>query len=296
MTDDYKRKVLKDMIKKGVVKKGHFLLTSGNHSHLYINKDAILSDKDIRNDIVNIMSFEVWNWVIEPKLVDVIVSPGNAGVPWGSIIANEVDMPFVYTEKSNGEMVLRKSFEKVLKGKNVLIVEDIVSTGSSILKMTKILNHIGVNKIYASAIWDRAGVDKIRSVYKIKVRNWKPDNCPLCKRGVELIDPKSDEMVRMNNFCSNGLTIQVEDNDSIFMWDLKTAGESYPVHYKSKIFNGNFKEFKEMNFGKMCKDVGLRISRDWVQKLDIKLKMCNNQLFFRDNDIKEDFQLNLKEL
>ena len=277
---------------KDIVKKGHFLLTSGNHSHVYINKDAILYHKEIRDIIVNTLVEKLQN----AKEIDIIISPGNAGVPWGSFIADRLFLPFVYTEKIDGEIHLRKSFENALKNKRVLIVEDIISTGSSIKKVVDILKYVGVKNIYAAAIWDRKGIDNVVAVFKQKVENWKPEDCPLCKENIPLVDPKSDEMVKMDNFNREGITIQIKNDDRLFVWDLDNNMNQYPVPYKSKIFNGTFKEFKQINFGDCCKNVGLRISRDWQIKLEVKLKMCNNQFFFLDNEKYNITTINLKEL
>jgi len=280
------------MQREGIIKEGHFLLTSGNHSHVYIDKDAILYNKEIRNEIVSKLLIKLMN----VKKFHIIISPGNAGVPWGSFVADRLDVPFVYTEKVNGEINLRKSFEKPLKDKSVLIIEDIISTGSSIKKVIDILKHVGAKNIYAAAIWDRKGINNVVAVFKHKIENWKPENCPLCQENIILVDPKSDEMVKINNFNREGITIQVKDDDLLFVWDIDEAGDKYPVPYRSKIFNGSFEEFKQIDFGNCCKNVGLRIIRDWQQKLEVKLKMCNNQFFFLDNHKKERTTLNLKEM
>ncbi len=288
-----KKSLLKKMIKYKIIKSGHFLLTSGNHSKYYVDKDRILLHGDLRSAIVD---FLYWKSLKIIDSIDVVVSPGIAGISWGSAVSKDLNVPFIYTEKQNGQMVLRKSFKNIIKNKNVLIIEDIVSTGSSIKKIIDILKFCDVNKIYCIAIWNRSHLIHVDAIFNFKIPNWKPAECQMCKKNIPLIDPKSDEMVNINRYHTNGINIKVKDDDLIFMWDIDKSGDKYPIPYLSKIFNGTFEEFKKSNFGNKCRNVGLRITREWETKIDIKLKFQNNQFSFLDNHAKEVLTLNLKEM
>lgn len=291
----FKKLVMQKMIDDGIVKRGHFLLTSGNHSHLYVNKDEILLHS-IRQDIIELFIQNIVNIMND---VDIVVSPAVAGISWGSVISSIFERPFIYTEKQNDKMVLRKSFQNILKGKNVIIIEDIVSTGSSIKKVIDILKYVGVQRIYASAIWDRMNSKYIKAIFKQRVENWTPEKCPMCKSGKELIDPKTDEVIKLYNTSDvikhevekNSINILLKDNDRIFIYDLDK-----PYSYRSKIFNGTFKEFKDFESGDECINVGMRITSDWELKFNVKLKLWNNKFCFLDNIKKEETQINLKQL
>jgi len=286
------------MIGDGIVKRGHFLLTSGNHSHLYVNKDKILLHTDIRQDIIELYLLSIKDILND---IDVVISPAVAGISWGSMISSMFNLPFTYTEKQGDEMVLRKSFQSILNGNNVLIVEDIVSTGSSIKKVVNVLRSIGAHKIYASAIWDRMNSKYIKAIFKQKIKSWAPENCPMCKSGRKLIDPKTDEMVKLNEINhilkKDHISIILKDTDRMFIYDLdKIEPDIDIIPYSCKIFNGTFKEFKEYDFGDECMNVGLRITSNWDKKFNAKLKMYHNKFCFLDNKRKKYKSINLKQL
>lgn len=91
--------------------------------------------------------------------------------------------------------------------------------------------------------------------------------------------------------------IEVDDNDGVFMWDIdKTYPNSNIIYYKSTIFNGKFKDFKQMDYGSDCKNVRLRISRDGITKLFLSLKLKDNKFSFLDTKKDKKVELNFKQL
>jgi orotate phosphoribosyltransferase len=171
----------------GIVKKGHFLLTSGNHSDTYINKDLIFTNHDIM-----IRTIGEFVSICRDKYneIGVITGPVIAGAILAARFAPIVQLPFVYPEKIDGRMEFRRGFDKFIKNKNVFIVEDIVTTGGSILQTKDAIIRCGGNVVGAACIWNRACFPDVEAIIDEVVVAYHPDNCPLCKKGIPLQDPK----------------------------------------------------------------------------------------------------------
>lgn len=189
-----------------IIKTGHFKLTSGRHSNQYINKDAIYSNPMLFNKVVQRM----WDKVNMYKdTFDVITGPAIAGAVLVAPISLLLDKIFVYPEKiiyselandpNNGVidteiMKFRRGYNKMLKGKRVWITEDIITTGRSIENTIDAVEKCGGMVVGISAIWNR-GLYEIAdipflSLINERVVSYRPDECPNCKAGEILQDPK----------------------------------------------------------------------------------------------------------
>jgi len=188
--------------KHGVVLSGHFKLTSGKHSNTYINKDSIYCKTDLFELVIRNMIFEI---AMSFNGYEVITGPAIAGAILAAPIANTIGKTFVYPEKVEDQplhgdpskwwkMEFRRGYDKVIKDKRVLIVEDIITTGSSVEKTIKAIQECDGIPIGVMAIWNRTGWHKlsIKSLINEKVDSWWPQNngCPLCIEGVPLQDTK----------------------------------------------------------------------------------------------------------
>lgn len=180
-------------IKHNVIKKGHFKLTSGKHSNQYINKDAIYSNPILFNKVIMKMVR-----CLDPYIntFDVITGPAIAGAVLAAPISVQLfNKIFVYPEKINEEMIFRRGYDKILKDKRVWLVEDIITTGSSVEKTIRTIKDCGGKVVGISAIWNRGfyGVDGIPLLSLINelILSYWPDECPYCREGkVSLTNPK----------------------------------------------------------------------------------------------------------
>jgi len=176
--------------KRGVILEGHFKLTSGRHSNKYVNKDAAFSD--------SLLFGEIYHQLINASFdftCDVMTGPAIAGAVLAAPIALFTRKTFVYPEKINGEMVFRRGYDKVIEGQKVLIIEDIITTGSSVIKTIKAIEECGGFPAGVVAIWNRSGwtseVCPTMSLIEESVESWTPEECPLCYHDVPLQDPKA---------------------------------------------------------------------------------------------------------
>ena len=192
------------------IKFGHFKLTSGNHSDTYIQKDIIHHHPNAFLSICNIISGFAFDFDY-----DVITGPAIAGAVIARVIAFQRHVPFVYPEKvidsdkinsfdndtllmtiSNQDiptkMIFRRGHDKLINGKKVLLIEDIISTGGSVEETIKAIESNNGTVAGVIVLWNRSDWCKrsIKSVINKPVEFWTPEGCPLCKDGVPLMDPK----------------------------------------------------------------------------------------------------------
>jgi orotate phosphoribosyltransferase len=189
MTDEEVLKVLQDT---QAIRKGHFQLTSGRHSDTYIQCARILEyprlTKKLAEEAVARLPQEL------RASIDLVISPAIGGILWGFAIADVMDRPLIFTERKDGEMQLRRSFE-VPQGSHVLIAEDVVTTGGSVKEVEDIVCAAGGDPQAVVSIIDRGGKPVFNTAFypllQLITPSWAPEACELCKLGTALDSPGS---------------------------------------------------------------------------------------------------------
>ena len=131
-------KVLKEFEKAGALLKGHFILSSGLHSPMFLQKALVFMNPKRTSKLCKALAAKVAD-EIDISKVDAIVSPAVGGIIPGYETARHLGVPAMYVERENGEFVLRRGFP-LTKGMRVLMVEDIVTTGESIYRHIRQIN------------------------------------------------------------------------------------------------------------------------------------------------------------
>lgn len=185
--------------RRGIFRAGHFEYTSGRHGDVYINKDAIYPDTYLVNTLCQTLSDIIW-----PKYrPEVVVGPAMGGVilsTWLAFWLSEHEklwsgqhVPSVYAEKERGGFVLKRGFDKIVAGKSVVIVEDVVTTGASAKKVAEAVREAGGNILLVVSLVNRGnaeakdiGVPHFFSLLSIPLPSWQATDCPLCRRGVPI--------------------------------------------------------------------------------------------------------------
>lgn len=187
--------MLRELLKEEkVIKEGHFFLTSGRHSDLYINKDSIFCIPELFRIIVYETKKSIEEYL---NKIDIITGPAIAG----SILAGVLSLGifgcnkiFVYPEKHEGTMIFRRGYDKIVKGKNVWITEDIITTGRSVENTIDAVTFNGGNVIGVSCIWNKGNylpsTGVLISLIYEEVKSYLPVDCPQCKERIKLQDPK----------------------------------------------------------------------------------------------------------
>lgn len=170
------------MEESGAVLKGHFLLTSGRHSDVYIEKFRLLE----RPEIVYELGRQMAEAVVDMN-VDVVLGAALGGILLSSATAKVLGTKGIFAERVGGELTLRRGFQVDI-GDRVLVVEDIVTTGGSVVELLEIVRAQGAEVAAVVCLVDRTatgvGFDcPTESLLRFPAVSWEPDDCPLCHEG-----------------------------------------------------------------------------------------------------------------
>lgn len=170
--------------------RGHFLLSSGRHSDTYFQCARLLQFPELAKELGAALGKR-----FDSVRFDLVVAPALGGVLIGHEVARAIGRRFVFTERQEGVMSLRRGFEIEPKEK-VLIVEDVVTRGTSVHEVVKVVEEAGGVPAGLGAIVDRTGTDvelplPLQSLVRIEVATYEPDDCPLCRGGEPLVKPGS---------------------------------------------------------------------------------------------------------
>ena len=177
----------------GAIFEGHFKLTSGLHSGVYMQCAKLLEYPD-RADKLAKAAAGILSKDIDMGKVDTVVSPAVGGILWGYMLAFRTGKRMIFTERVDGEMQLRRGFE-MKQGEKVIVAEDVITTGGSVKEVIKICEDSGAEVAGVISIVDRnSGVDfgyPYYNMLKIDIEIYEPGQCPLCSDGQEIVYPGS---------------------------------------------------------------------------------------------------------
>jgi orotate phosphoribosyltransferase len=182
--------VIDEFRKAGALLEGHFQLTSGLHSTVYLQCALVLQFPE---------KAESFGRAIAEKYRDdgiaLVASPAIGGIVIGHEVARALGARFIWTERQNGEMTLRRGFS-VSPGEKTLVVEDVITTGGSTRETIEALQRAGANVVAAASIIDRSGGAADVSVPRValaslKVLSVEPAICDACKLGDPAVKPGS---------------------------------------------------------------------------------------------------------
>lgn len=170
--------------------KGHFLLSSGLHSDLYFEKFQVLQHPEY----VEILCQRLAT-LFEEEKIEVVVGPTTGGIIIAYEVAKNLKTRSVFAELEEDVRVFKRGFS-LKKGERVLVVDDILTTGKSVNEVVDLAKKHGGDIIGIGVLLDRSG-GKAKFEYPLKalatteVKNYSPDECPLCKKGEPLVKPGS---------------------------------------------------------------------------------------------------------
>ena len=172
-------KIKELLIESGAMLNGHFLLTSGRHSNVYIEKFRLLENPKYLNKVCLGIAKKY-----NPENIDIVLGAAIGGILIAGGVGRHLNKKHLFTERVNGIMELRRGFN-ITKNQNILIVEDIITTGSSVFELIDLVKSMKANVVSVSCIVDRSigGVDfKINknTLLKLPSEDWDYDSCPLC--------------------------------------------------------------------------------------------------------------------
>ena len=183
-------KTIREMMKASSAHlEGHFKLTSGLHSGNYVQCALML-----RFPKYAAYAGEKLAALLAPSKPEIVLAPALGGLIIGHEVARALDLPFLFCERQEGEMKLRRF---PFPGKvRFALVEDVVTTGKSSYETAKILTGDGAEWVSWGSVVDRrpAGSEQempLSSLWKVDFPVYEPDSCPLCADRLPIVKPGS---------------------------------------------------------------------------------------------------------
>ena len=179
--------------KAGAVLQGHFQLASGLHSPVYWEKFQVLQYPEYTERLCRLIADQFRN-----RDVQVVAGPATGGIILAYEVARQLGVRSIFAEKGdrNGRE-FRRGF-KIAPGERVLIVDDVLTRGGSLRDTIAAVNKLRGNIVGIGVLIDRSP-EKMDfglpffSCHRAEVITYKPEECPLCARGVPLVKPGSSQ-------------------------------------------------------------------------------------------------------
>jgi orotate phosphoribosyltransferase len=188
------KKSLNILKKTNALLEGHFVLSSGLHSSRYIQCAKLLSYPHLADKICKSLANKIKN---NFGKIDVILAPAMGGIIIGYEIGKILKKETIFCERVNGKFMLRRGF-KIQKGFNVLIIEDVITTGKSSMECVKLIKKSKAKLVGFASIIDRSTKKslkikrkKIISHLKISVPTYKKNNLPKNLASTKITTPGS---------------------------------------------------------------------------------------------------------
>ena len=171
---------------------GHFILSSGLHSPKYVQCAQLMSKPSQAAQICQSLAKKI---KIEINNIDLILSPAIGGIVVGYEIGKLLGVETIFSERVNGKFQLRRDF-KIKQDTNVLIVEDVITTGKSSIECSNLVRVNKANIVGYACIIDRSNGktkinDKIISQIKLNIPTYKKENLPKELISIDPVKPGS---------------------------------------------------------------------------------------------------------
>ncbi|MCD4776051.1 MAG: orotate phosphoribosyltransferase [Candidatus Aegiribacteria sp.] len=173
---------------------GHFRYTSGRHGKQYFEKIRIVQEPQFVDELGRMMAAKMDD-IRED--IDLVCAPAYGAVVFGFATALHMGRRFAFLQRDvEAKMSIRSGFMDIVKGSRILLVEDICTTGGSIVESIDALNTAGAEVLQVGLIVDRtAGKLQLdipyRALLSVEAVSWDSDECPLCKEGIPITVPGS---------------------------------------------------------------------------------------------------------
>ena len=174
----------------GALLQGHFILTSGRHSATYFQCAKVLQHPDHLQRFSNEIVHHFRNLA-----VDLVISPAVGGIVLGTEVGRQLNVKTIFAEREGDVMTLRRGFE-ILAGNNVLVVEDVVTTGGSVQEVMNVVIKADANIIGVGVLVDRSGGavklhDNQFCVTELEVVSYGADEVPEELASIPVLKPGS---------------------------------------------------------------------------------------------------------
>ena len=186
--------ILKIYRKEKALLEGHFILSSGKRSSVYLQSAIVLSIPAHLKKI-SLALVENIKKIIEIDKINLVVSPAMGGVVIGSKIGEVLNKKAIFLERVNGSFTLRRGFQ-IFKNDKVLLVEDVLTTGKSSLESIDCIKSFGAEVMCLASIIDRSNNNlefdcPYTSLAKINAPIFSETDIPLTLKKIPAVKPGS---------------------------------------------------------------------------------------------------------
>lgn len=170
---------------------GHFLLRSGLHSRQFFQCAMLMRETTIAARVCAALAEK-----LRGIAADCVISPAIGGLIVGHEVARSLGLPFIFAEKENEKLVLRRNFE-IGKGQRFIVAEDVVTRGGRVQETVDIVRSRGGEIAAVATIVDRSGGNRpdfgapFVSLVELNVETFEPGNLPPDLAGTEAVKPGS---------------------------------------------------------------------------------------------------------
>jgi orotate phosphoribosyltransferase len=186
--------VIESFRRTGALLEGHFILSSGLHSTVYLQCALLLQHPAEAARFGEAIAER-----FRDERIETVASPAIGGIIIGYETARQLNARFIWTEREAGEMTLRRGFT-IRPAERVLVVEDVITTGGSTRETIETLRNVGAHIVGAASIIDRSsgsadvGAPRL-ALATLNVPSVAPSSCEACSRGEQAIKPGSRKAV-----------------------------------------------------------------------------------------------------
>lgn len=182
--------VLEVFRRSGALLEGHFILRSGLRSRQYFQCALALQDMPTVERLGAALAEKV-----RPLGAQTVIAPAMGGLVIGQEVARQLPARFIFAEKDDGRLVLRRGFS-MASGERVLVVEDVITRGGRVLETIEIVRNAGATPVAVAVLVDRSGngVDfgvPAFSLLRLKVETFAPDSLPPDLAAIPPVKPGS---------------------------------------------------------------------------------------------------------
>ena len=178
----------------GAFRSGHFVFTSGLHSDSYVLKDALYAYPKQTSRVCREMAER-----FRDKRIEAVIGPAIGAAilsQWTAYHLSDMtghDIYSVYADKDGqGGFVIKRGYDKLIRGKQVLVVEDLTTTGGSIRKVVEATRAAGATVAGVVVLCNRGEVTKAQAgdpaifeqLVTLHLESWPESDCELCKKGI----------------------------------------------------------------------------------------------------------------
>lgn len=183
--------ILEVLERKGAILRGHFRLSSGRHSDLFVQKFRVLEDPATARSLGEELAraFE--------DAFDVVAAPAVGAIVLGFATALAAEARSIFAERTGDALAFRRGFS-IAPEERVLVVEDVVTTGGSAREVVELVRANGARVAGVGALIDRSEASAppdfgapLRALLRLETRSWEPQQCPLCADRQPISDPGS---------------------------------------------------------------------------------------------------------